>query len=136
LLDAQPGACLDQLGPGGEHRCEVVKLANHHVIPGMAQPGRCFRRDLNVADQHDVSVGRQYRASAFFETSPQADADCPAHMAGSELGGLPAVEQHRPGSPAGQDLGDRQQGRIPPGSARRLRTRARRRTSTRGRAHA
>jgi hypothetical protein len=97
LLDAQPGACLGQPGPGGEHRCEVVKLAHHAVIPGTAQPRRCLRRDPDVADKHDIAAGRQYRASAFFETSPQADADRPAHMTGRELGGLPAVEQHRPG---------------------------------------
>ena len=64
----------------------------------MAQPRRCLRRDLNIADEHDITVGRQYRAGASFEVAPQADADRPAHMAGHELGGLPAVEQHHPGS--------------------------------------
>jgi hypothetical protein len=48
------------------------------------------------ADEHDITVGLQYRASASFEVSPQADADRPAHMAGREPGRQPAVERHHP----------------------------------------
>jgi len=110
--DAQPGACLGQLRPGGKHRWEAIKLASRPVIPGTAQPGRCVRHDLLIAGQHGIPARTRYRALP--GTSPPAQAGRPAHLAdrgqypphegkGAPLraGGAGLVIGRSPGRPAG-----------------------------------
>ena len=58
---------------------EVVRSAVSRAR-GAAR-ARCFSRDLLIAGQYDIPVGRQHRASAFPGTCPQTRADRPAHVA-------------------------------------------------------